>query len=172
MCGLRRSARKMNLTCIYQDPEGGAVANPSAEFISELFDRPIDFWQGGGNGESVIKHVLLNPNEDINAVYRSRGPDGISYALIDSAHSLLMKQPLPGRFFMLTDDQCAVDPTQQGETIVDECGGNPFPIDPVYTVDLPTARSIAHAFAEVPRPLPDCEWRDFSAMNVDWEAYV
>lgn len=162
----------MNLTCIYEDPYGDAVANPADEFISEVFDRPIEFWQGGGNGESSIKHVALNPSEDTKAVCRRRGPDGVSYALIDTAHSLLMKQPLPGRFFMMTDDRCAVDPTHQGTTIVDECGGNPFPIDPIYTVDLPTARSIARSFTEAPRPLPDCEWRDFSDMNVDWEAYV
>jgi hypothetical protein len=162
----------MKLTCIYEDPDGNAVARPSSDFISEVFNRPIEFWQGGGNGDSSIKHVVLDPSENTKAVYRRRGPDGVFYALIDTAHALVMKQPLPGRFFMMTDDQCAVDPTQQGETIVDESCGDPFPIDPVFTVDLPTARSIAHYFAEAARPLPGCEWRDLSSMNVDWEAYV
>lgn len=162
----------MNLTCIFEEPDGEVVMNPSRDFISKLFDRPIEFWQGGGNGESSIKHVVLDPREDTKAVYRRSGPDGVFYALIDSAHALLMKQPLPGRFYMMTDDLCAVDPAQQGETIVDECGGNPLPIDPTYTVDISIAQSIAHSFAEAPRPMPDCEWNDFSEMNVDWEAYV
>ncbi|MCB1100229.1 MAG: hypothetical protein KDN22_31985 [Verrucomicrobiae bacterium] len=92
--------------------------------------------------------------------------------MTDLEQSLLIKRPVSGRFFLTIAERCAVDLTQPGKIILDECGGNPFPIHATYTVNRLTARRIAVAFANDPRSSGDFEWRAHSDMEVDWEAYV
>lgn len=157
----------MNLKCIYEIPDAEIVVGPDEGFISAAFRKPFGFWQG----ESIISHAVLNPPLDLKAVYRHRSGD-IYYALTERHFQLTMRQPMEGRFFMEIDQQCAIDPNCEGEVIVDESCGNPFPIHPTYTVDLPTALVIALEFVATARRSAVCNWRPHAAMNVDWEAYI
>ena len=161
----------MTYTCIYEDPQGNIVVAPDCDFLSSVFDQPAVVWDKSPNAEAAIKLVVLNPDRDLPALYHCDSK-GFRYALTDGALTLLIKQPVDGRFFMMIDEDCAVDPAHNGETMVSHCGGNPFPIDPTYTVNREMARRIALEFA-VKRVRPEfCEWRAFEKMNVDWDKYL
>jgi hypothetical protein len=156
----------MNYTCIYEDPQGNIVVAPDCSFLSAVFDQPALAWDRSPNAEAAVKHVVMDPNEVMPALYRCEA-GSIRYAFTDQSLFLLIKQPVNGRFFMMIDGDCAVDPTNTRETMISHCGGNPFLIDPTYTVDRETARRIALAFAAEPIKPSFCAWLPYIDMDVD-----
>lgn len=127
-------------------PNGDIVKDRIPECVSKLMSMPKTDWDRGPNGEAIIQ--------------------------ISEGESLMIRQPIEGRYFLMLNWKCPIDGSMIGPTIEDECGGNPLPIDPRYTIEKSVAQKILETFISGDSRSLMTDWADYDDMDVDWDAYV
>ncbi|MBA4020660.1 MAG: hypothetical protein C0483_26165 [Pirellula sp.] len=126
----------------YNPPDDRAeyLHDPTPAFLASILrEKPYTYWQAGGNGEATLE-------------VENGGP------------MLSIKQPIPGRFFILRLNDWTVpyDGGSCDDLLEDEYGGNRFLIPVACTISTDDAVRVLSHFVSCRELWPGVPWQSWS----------
>jgi hypothetical protein len=149
------------------------VEDPTEDWLHEcFFEKDHSFWDGGGNGETIIFRDLSIYKFWIKSriIYKTKMD---TYRVDPTIPWLVMQQPEEGKFFILVGDltPSKTDEINCKSLALGECGGNPVPIPRECLLAKEESFEVVCSYIKGITYDPQYIWHNYGAFPIDWEQY-